>query len=371
MSEPVRVLHVFFSMDRGGAETMIMNLYRNIDRSKIQFDFVVHTDKKCDYDDEIISLGGKLFRIPRYSGKNHFNYKKAWINFFNTNLNYKIIHGHLNSTASIYLKIAKKNGLSTIAHSHSSSSGIGVSAVIKNIMQYPIRHTADYLFACSNLAGEWLYGRKACNNKNFFLLKNAIDINQFAFNKEIRDRKRNELKVQDKFVIGHIGRFHHVKNHRFLIDIYKSIFEKNKNSVLIMVGDGEERSLIEQKVKSLGIDKNVIFTGLRTDVHELLQAFDVFVFPSLYEGLPVTLIEAQASGLPCFVSANITEDVKLTDKIEFISLDKEAEYWAKKIIEAKDVKTRISNLSTFIQSGYDIKTTSKWYEDFILQIYSN
>lgn len=195
-----------------------------------------------------------------------------------------------------------------------------------------------------------------------------INTKLFAYNENIRKKKRNELQIQDKFVIGHIGRFHYVKNHQFLIDIFKSIYEINKNSVLIMVGDGEERITIEQKVKNLGFSKNVIFTGVRIDVHELLQAFDLFVFPSFYEGLPLTLIEAQASGLPCIVSDRITRDVEVTDMIKFISLDKKADYWAEKILEIKDNEPRTSTIKQIIQSGYDINSTTKWYEEFLLQI---
>jgi len=179
MSQPIRVLQVFAQMNRHGSESMIMSMYRNIDRSKVQFDFIVHTTDKCDYDEEIESLGGRIYSIPRYTGTNHFLYKKAWHNFLKQHSDYKIIHGHIRSTASIYLKIAKKYGLITIAHSHNTSSGAGFSAIVKNIYQYPIRYIVDYLFACSKSAGTWLFGERACRKDNFFILNNAIDTKKF------------------------------------------------------------------------------------------------------------------------------------------------------------------------------------------------
>ena len=215
MSDPIRIIQVFAQMNRGGAETMIMNLYRMIERSQIQFDFIVHTNEECAYDNEIRSLGGRIYRVPRYNGKNHFEYIKSWNKFFKTHPNYKIIHGHVRSTASIYLKIAKKFGLVTIAHSHSTSSGTGFSSIVKNILQYPIRNIADYLFACSEQSGEWLFGKNASKRNNFVILKNSIDVKKFVFNERVRFEKRKELKIDDKFVIGHIGRFIPSKNHKF------------------------------------------------------------------------------------------------------------------------------------------------------------
>lgn len=330
MNKPIRILHVFGRLNRGGAEMMIMTLYRNIDRTKVQFDFIVHANEKCAFEDEVRFLGGNIYKVPRYNGKNHFQYKKAWNEFFQNHPEYKIIHGHIRSTASIYLKIAKKLGLITIAHSHNTSSGGGFSAVVKNILQYPIRSIADYLFACSRAAGEWLYGKRACKGDNFFILNNAIDTEKFIFNEETRLKKRKELQIEDKFVIGHVGRFHPQKNHYFLIDIFKEIYNINKNSVLLLIGDGDLKKSIQEKVEDLGLSNNVVFTGVRPNVPELLQAMDVFLFPSLYEGLPVALIEAQAAGLPCIVSDKITTDTKITDLISFVPLTKLPETMGKR-----------------------------------------
>lgn len=366
MSKPIRVLQVYAQMNRGGAETMIMNLYRNIDRSKIQFDFIVHTEDKCDYDEEIRCLGGTIHRIPRYTGRNHFQYNKAWFDFFRFHPEYKIIHGHVRSTASIYLKIAKKQGLTTIAHSHSTSSGSGLSALTKNILQYPIRYTAEYLIACSKYAGEWLYGKGACKSDRFFIFKNAIETKKFLFNKETRIKKAEELNIKNKFVVGHIGRFNTPKNHSFLIDIFKSVHEKNKNSLLLLVGDGDLRTEIEKKVNSLGLNNSVVFTGVRSDISDLLQVMDVLVFPSLYEGLPVTLIEAQASGLPCIISDNISEEVKITELVRFISINKSASIWANEVVKYSNKPERRNTYQDIVKEGYDIEMVVREYQQFYI-----
>ena len=368
MDKPIRILHVFGRLDRGGAETMVMNLYRNVNRNAIQFDFIVHTNEDCDYDDEIKFLGGKIYRVPCYNGKNHFQYKKAWNNFFQEHSEHKIIHAHVRSTASIFLKIAKKFGLITIAHSHNTSSGRGASAIVKNTLQYPIRYIADYLFACSKVAGEWLYGKKACEGENYFLLNNAIDSDKYIFDEEIRLTKRKELQIENKFTIGHVGRFHPQKNHSFLIDIFKEVYNKNKNSVLLLVGDGELKKSIQKKVKSLDLSNNVIFAGVSSEVAELLQAMDVFLFPSLHEGLPVTLIEAQAAGLPCIVSDRITNEIKITELITFVPLTNTPKQWASEVLYYGENFKRKSQHSQIIKAGYDIKTTTKALEKFYLMV---
>lgn len=368
MREPMRVLHVFGGMGRGGAETMVMNLYRNIDRTKMQFDFIVHTRDKCAYDDEIMALGGRIYRVPRYKGKNHLQYKKAWNSFFKEHPEYKIIHGHVRSTASIYLKIAKKHGLATIAHSHSTSSGTGFSAIVKNILQYQIRYIADYLFACSESAGIWLFGKKACKGDNYYILNNAIDTQKFIYNEKKRMEKRKEFQLEDKFVIGHVGRFYGAKNHNFLIDIFKAIHDRNNNAVLMLVGDGELRQSIEKKVNDLGLNNKVIFTGVRSDIPDILQSMDVFLFPSLYEGLPVTLIEAQATGLSCIISDTITSEVCITPYIKPVSLSKTANEWADIVISSGKID-RIDTSHYIKENGFDIQETVKkltmFYENII------
>ncbi|MGB5824672.1 MAG: glycosyltransferase family 1 protein [Proteocatella sp.] len=357
MSKPIRILHVLGRLDMGGAEILIMNWYRNIDRSKIQFDFIIHTEEKCFFEEEIRLLGGKIFRVPRYIGINHFEYKKSWEDFFEKNNSYKIVHGHMRSTASIYLKIAKRYRVATIIHSHSTSSGSGISSIAKNILQFPVRYVADYLFACSKNAGEWLYGKRMCKKEKFHIIKNAINIEKFMFNNEIRLNKRTELKLEDKFVVGHIGRFDYPKNHVFLIEIFNEIYKLNNKSVLLVVGDGELRSKIEDKLNKLGLSDNAIFTGNQLDVSDLLQAMDVFVFPSLYEGLGIVTIEAQAAGLPCIVSAAVPkEETKITDLIKYISLKCDASNWAKEVTNFNKISNRENMHKKIVEAGYELKS---------------
>jgi glycosyltransferase involved in cell wall biosynthesis len=368
MHEKIRVLQVFGQMNVGGAETMIMNIYYNIDRSRLQFDFVVHTEEKCYFDNKIMSMGGMIYHIPRYNGKNHFQYIKIWKNFFKKHPEYKIIHGHIRSTAAIYLKIAKNFGLITISHSHSTSYGYGLSAFVKNIFKYPIKYIADYLFACSESAGRWLYGEKALKSDKFYIIKNAIDLDKFIFNEKIRIKKRKELKIDDKNVIGHVGRFHPVKNHRFLIDIFKEINKKNKNSVLLLIGDGDLKKSIKTKVDKLGIADNVIFMGFRSDLSELYQAMDVFLFTSHYEGLPVVLIEAQAAGLPCIINDTIPAETKITELITVCELKKSPLYYAESVLKHFKNKKRINTIEILKLKGYDVKDSSKWLQEFYLGI---
>lgn len=368
MVEPMRVLQVFAQMNRGGAETMIMNLYRNIDRTKIQFDFVVHTEEECIFDKEIRGYGGRIYRIPRYIGKNHFAYKKAWVDFFKKYPNYRIIHGHVRSTASIYLKIAKENGLITIAHSHNISSGKGISAQIKNILQNSIRHHADYMFACSKLAGIWLFGEEATKSDGFYLFNNAIESKKFIFNSEIRNQMRDELDIKNKFVVGHVGRFHPQKNHEFLLEIFNSIKQKVENAVLLLVGDGELRNHILNKAELMGIRDDVIYLGVRSDISDIYQAMDVFVFPSNYEGLGIVAVEAQASGLSTFVSSKVVPDeAKVSPLMHAISLKKSADYWAKEIINKSNSK-RLNMQENIIRAKYDIDESVEWLTDFYLKV---
>jgi len=369
MEKPIRILHVLGRLDRGGAETMVMNLYRNIDRSKVQFDFIIHTRDKCDYHEEILSLGGRIYSIPRYKGINLFQYMGDWRKFLKAHPEYKIIHGHVRSTASIYLRIAKNYGLVTIAHSHSTSSGTGFTAISKNLLQYPIRYTADYLFACSKSAGVWLFGKRATKKKKFLILKNAIDTKKYIYDHNTRLDKRKELQIEDKFVIGHVGRFSTPKNHDLLIEIFNVVHNKNKNTILLLVGDGELRPIIENKVKELGLINSVIFMGVRSDIPEILQAMDLFLFPSLFEGLGIVAIEAQAAALPCIVSDSIPKEAHITDLIQSLSLSNSLEEWAEPILNYSDTHERSNMQKEIDSSGYDINRTVHWLQNFYLGNY--
>lgn len=348
-------------MDRGGLETIIMNTYRIIDREKIQFDFVMHTTDKTHYSAEIETLGGRIYSVPAYTVKNHAAYVRAWNCFFREHPEYKIVHGHMRSTASIYLPIAKKYGCTTISHSHSTSSGKGFSALVKDILQKRIK--ADYYLACSLPAGEWLFGKKRCSMPNFKVVPNGIDGKKFSFSEEKRERIRGELGLDGKFAIGNVSRLIKAKNHLFLLDIIKELKPLVPNAVLVLVGDGEERENIEKRIKELGIEDDVIMTGVRGDIGDILCAFDVFLFPSIFEGFGNAVTEAQASGLKCIVSDTVPEEVRITPLVEFCPINEGVGVWIEKL---KNVKTenREKYSEQIIEGGYDVTSIAEWYTEF-------
>lgn len=366
---PIRILHVLGKLNRGGAETLVMNWYRNVDRSKIQFDFVIHTKEKCSYTDEILSMGGRIFSVPAYSGINHFQYCAAWNHFFKEHPEYKIIHGHVRSTGVIYMSIAKRYGKIVIAHSHSMNSGTGIIGFVKKTMQYPIRYIADYKWACSYDAGKYLFGKRQIKRSNFKVVKNAIDLSLFTYNVSIRDKMRNELGIRGKIVVGHVGRFIEEKNHVFLLDVFEEFLQLGIEAELVLVGVGPLMQEIKKKTKEKGIDKSVIFLGERSDVGEIMQAFDVFVFPSIHEGLGNVAIEAQASGLPVLASENVPMEAKITDIMSFLSIDNknDVKKWSNKLTEIyKEKILRNDTYDYMIKSGYEIKEASKkLVEDYL------
>lgn len=368
MLKPIRVLQVFGRMDRGGAETMIMNLYRNIDRSKVQFDFLVHTDDQCDYDGEIRKLGGNIYHIVRYTGKNHLLYIKKWHDFLESHPEFKIVHGHMRSTASIYLKIAKRYGLFTIAHSHSiASRGNTIERLIKNIMQIPVRFSADYFLACSNEAGKWLFGEKITSKDNYKVLKNAIDVKNYTFDEDKRSEMRKLLGVEDGFVVGHVGSFTHPKNHKFLLNVFNEIQKQYQASLLLLIGEGELRAEIEKQISDLGLQEKVLLTGTISNVNEYLQAMDVFVFPSIFEGIGLATIEAQAAGLPCIVSDRIPREAFITDLIKSLPLNQNVGVWAQAILEIKNGFKRKDTSNEIYKAGYDVERNTRWLERFYVE----
>jgi glycosyltransferase involved in cell wall biosynthesis len=362
---PIRILQVMSYMGRAGAETMIMNYYRNIDRNKVQFDFVVHTEEHCAYDDEIKELGGKLFRMPRYRVLNHFAYLKAWQDLLKSHPEHRVLHGHYFTFSALYFWVARKYKVKCIGHSHIEMKKNFKSRIMR-VITFPLRYLSDYFFACSIAAGEFLFGLKVIHGKRFTVLNNAIDANLFAYNKNKRVKARLAERIDDKFVIGHIGRFATQKNHEFLIDIFSEIKKVYSASVLLLVGDGGLRNVIEKKVADLGLNDDVIFTGVREDIPDLLQAMDVFLFPSLFEGLGIVAVEAQAAGLHCIVSDTVPSEAKLTDLVEFVSLKESPKYWASKVLQYAGGYARRNTFREIVDAGYDIKDSAIWLEKFYL-----
>lgn len=365
----IRILHVIGSLDMGGSQTMILNLYKNVDRSEIQFDFVVREGKKYLLEDEITNLGGKIYRLPGLNEKNFFEYTSAWKKFFSSHKEYKIIHGHVRSTASIYLRIAKKFGLFTISHSHNTSSGKGITAYMKNILQFPIRFVADYFFACSKNAGTWLFGKQIVDSKRFKILNNAIDAKQYVFSASSRNDIRNELKIDtNAFVIGNVGRFHSQKNQIFLIDVFKVVHDQNENAILLLVGDGDLRNDILERIKYYKLGDSVILAGVRDDVPQILSAIDVFVFPSIFEGLGIVAIEAQAAGLQTICADSIPKEANITELFQYMSLDDSVEKWASSILKYENGYERKNMSNEIKKRGYDILSSSEWLRQFYLNL---
>ena len=354
----IRILQVVTHMNRGGLETMLMNYYRNIDRTQIQFDFLTHRDYDGDYGKEIVSLGGKIYHLPVLNPFSR-KYKKSLEKFFDHHPEYGIVHVHQDCMSSVILKIAKKKNIAVrIAHSHSTSQDKNLKYLVKMYYRRQIPYFSTHLFACSVAAGKWMFG-----DRKFEVLNNAIDAEKFRFDESKRTTIRAGLQIQEgELLVGHVGRFCYPKNHRFLIEIFNEI-RKRIPSKLILVGDGELRKDIEQKVKEYGLEDKVIFTGVISDVSEILQAMDAFVFPSNYEGLPVTLVEAQAAGLPCLISDRVPLECKITDLVRQIPLAESSEKWADLVI--KSAKTNRKN--TFLEirnAGFDIKESAKYLQDF-------
>lgn len=357
----IKILHIVTYMGRGGLETMLMNYYRHIDRTQVQFDFLTHRDFKADYDDEIESLGGKIYHLPRLVPWSK-SYKRELRDFFNSHPEYKIIHVHQDCFSGVICQIAKECGIQIrIAHSHCTSQDRNWKYPIKRLYMKNIPKFATDLMACGQKAGEWMFG-----GVPFKILNNAIDVDAYVYNPCKRDEIRTKFGVNDSLVIGHIGRFSPPKNHSYLIDIFSEIHKRNPNSVLLLVGDGDGRKSIEEKVDFLGLRDFVIFTGVRSDVPDLLQAMDVFVFPSLYEGLPVTIIEAQAAGLPCFISDKVPAECMITDLVKSIPLSVSPEVWADEILSSKNVQ-RENTKEAIIKAGYDIEENAKWLQNYYIE----
>ena len=368
MNEPIRILHVIGIMNRGGAETMIMNLYRHINRSKVQFDFVENSSEPAIFDEEIMGLGGRIYRCPHYTGKNHFTYVKWWNDFFKEHAReYSIIHGHLGSTAVIYLTIAKKYGLYAIAHSHSSGTDYSLKSFLYQIMSYNTRNIADYFFACSDAAGKDRYGCKIVSGNRYSVINNAIDLDAFSFDQSVRESARQEFSFKpDQLVIGHIGRYTREKNQAFVIEIFNKLKKQVKNARLLMVGDGPLHTQMMQLAANTEEKSSIIFTGVRADVNRLLQAMDVFVFPSLYEGLPVTMVEAQAAGLPCLISDKVPKECVLTaGLVEVMPLSAVPDKWADKILAMRTI-SRTDRRKEIAAHGFDITTEAVKLQEFYI-----
>lgn len=364
MGEPVRILHILQRMEAGGTQALLMNIYRKIDRTKVQFDFLVVYKEKQFYDDEIKKMGGHVYKLSFREDLNILKFQKDLADFFRQHQEYKIVHCHAYTIGYFCLKAAKKAGIRVrIAHSHSNAMTNDAKKYIKIVMQKLFVKNATELFACSEEAGRYLFG-----NKKFNILKNAIDSSKFVADKDVRNAIREELGLMDSFVVGHTGRFKPEKNHKFLVDVFGKIKAKRKNSKLLLIGNSDPSEDIKEYIEKKGYTQDVIILSNRRDMNRIYQAMDVFVFPSLFEGLGIVAIEAQAAGIPVVCSEGLPPETDITPIYRKLMLSVGAEKWADVALEMEKNPNAHTNMQKYvINAGFDMDVTAKYMENYYLK----
>lgn len=369
MKEPIRILNLFTIMNRGGAETMVMNYYKNMDRTKVQFDFMVHRQEKGSYDDEIESLGGKIYRMPPIRPWTASEYRKIIREFYDTHREYKIIHSHMSELGYYDFIESEHSGVPVrICHAHNRPYGIDLKSPVRWYYKTKMMPHITHMFTCGTESGIWLFGKKHKNE--FIQLNNAIDAKKYSFNLDSRNKIRKTLGLTDRFVVGHVGRFDPQKNHTFILDIFQQLVLQHPEAVLLLVGKDHSKlgDQIHEKVQKLGLTQSVQFLGVRSDVADIMQAMDVFLFPSLFEGLPLVSIEAQAAGLPILLSNKIPKECIKTDLVQVEKLETPPEVWAEQIWEARTIP-RIDRYEEIKACGFDIQENAKKLQQFYFDTY--
>lgn len=361
MNEPIRVLHVCQRMEAAGVQSFIMNIYRNIDRKKIQFDFLVHYKENQFFDEEIRCLGGNIYTLSVREDYNLLKYWSELTHFFKEH-KYDIIHGHMDTLGAIYLKAAKKNKVRIrIAHAHTDYVQSGIKKIPRLVMIKLFDLDANQFFACSNNAGRFMHGKR-----EFDVYRNAIDLNKYKYNEIVRAKVRNELGLSNCFVLGNVGRFHVVKNQVFILKVVKELIKDMSQIRLLLVGGGRFENELLSHIKNLNIEKNVILLKDRKDVNELYQAMDVFMLPSLFEGIPLVGIEAQTAGLPCIFSDRVNKEVSVTPNSYFLSIDNGVDEWVSRIKQIYSTYIRENCLKYVQEAGYDSKIVAQNLMNFYL-----
>lgn len=367
LPEPIRVLNLFTIMDRGGAETMVMNYYRHMDRTKVQFDFLVHRQQRGAYDDEIEALGGRIYRLCPIYPQNFSRYKREIRAFFQAHPEYRIIHSHMSELGYFAFREARRQGIPVrICHAHNAPHGFDLKMIVRTYFKKRMMPDLTHLFMCGLESGIWLYGAE--NKDRFIMLNNAIDASAYAYDPEKRQAVREQLKLSDAFTVGHVGRFNPQKNHPFLLEIFAALLKREPNAVLLLVGGGADQEKIQAKAQTMGLTDHIRFLGIRSDVADLMQAMDVFVFPSLFEGLGIVLIEAQAAGLPCMVSSTIPQEAYLTNLVQAEELSSPTEKWATQILDMRNT-VRTDRHSEITAHGFDIATEAVKLQEFYIHAY--
>lgn len=373
-SNPLRVLVLDTVMDRGGAETMMMNYLRHFDREKVTYDFLVNRDYRAAYEDEIESLGSRIYRMcpmyPQYFGR----YKREFRDFLRHHPEYTVIHSNLEERSYFPLCVAAEQGVPVrIAHAHNRPVGFDLKSVFREYFRMRLPKYVTHMFACGTEAGDWLFGKQ--NRGKVIQQRNAIDTAQYRYDSEVAAQVRQEFGVTDPntFVLGHVGRFFPQKNHVFLIDVFAQLHKQCPNSVLWLVGGGELndelKNQIRAKVDELGLHNSVRFLGVRSDVYRLLQGMDSFILPSLYEGLPVTMIEAQAAGLPCTISDRVPRQCDVTGTVQVVGLEDAPQTWAARVLDQRRQSLdadRSAGAGVVAKQGFDIQSNAEWLQQFYI-----
>lgn len=367
VNKPIRVLMLFTILNRGGAETMVMNYLRAIDRSKVIFDFIVHREERGAYDDEIENMGCKIFRFPALNILHTSSYKQLVSDFFDKHPEYQMIHGHCSELGYYIYKEAHKRGLKFIAaHAHSKPRGFDLKTPIRNTLKIAMRPYLTHCFTCGRGAAKWLFGEKLANKVIF--LPNAINAHSFEFS----SAKREEIRIRNgwdqRLIIGNVSSFSQPKNHLFLLDIFAEIAVLEPSALLVLVGSGGAmESKVKNKVIQLGLDNNVQFMGSRSDIPDLLQGMDLFLFPSHFEGLSVAQLEAQASGLKIINSTNVPKDgTIIPELVESLSLQLSAKEWAVKVLQTVKYYERKNRLQEIEEAGFDINKNAGWLQNLYI-----
>lgn len=360
----IKVLHVLSGIGyQGGVQSLLWNYYKKIDIKNISFDFVVHSSKMLGYEQRFLDRGAHIYYVPpkregiiqNYHGLCDIMKKDR----------YDIVHVHQDFLGYLALKAAKKNGIKVrIMHSHKANmvESLFKMGYRKILTKYCELYATDF-FACGVEAAIWTYGKKKYQNKEIYVLNNAIESSDYLYDLNKRNDVRKHLGLEGKFIIGNVARFTYQKNHDLLLDVFLRIIDKKSNAVLLLVGDGELKERIEERVKKEKIEDKVLFLGNRNDVNELLQAMDVFVLTSRFEGLPVTMVEAQVADLRCVVTSNITHEIKITDNISYVDANADKEEWVKEICKTSNDK-RKPILDCVKKSGFDINVEVKKLENY-------
>ena len=363
---PIRIAQVIGKAVISGVDSVVMNYYRHIDRSRVQFDFFMDGYNKTLIDEEILDLGGRIIKLEPYENSMRTNMKQCRAAFAEGR--YTIVHSHLNTLSCFPLYAAFRAKVPIrIAHSHSTTSrGEWKRNLMKQALRPFSKTFATHYAACADYTARWLFGSQTVQDGKVHLIQNAIDTVRFSPNEAAQQRIRKEFHLENRFIIGHIGRFAFQKNHELLIRVFAEVYRQNQNAALILIGTGELEADIRTLVKELRIEHAVFFTGIRRDIPDFLNAFDVFFLPSRYEGLPVVGIEAQAVGLPCLMSDAVTKDTAITPLVEFFPLHADIEAWAQKLLSYEHTQKR-PYPDLLRASGFDIHHAAQdlccWYEN--------